>query len=189
MASAPRTTPPPMDQSPPSRSFPAPSLPPTTYYPGEAASPVNPPPRNISPPLQRPSPTLPPTTAPYPNTNLPSPTQYPPPSPHLPHQSPPHYQLQAPSPPAPQPYYSPLPPPPSLSNIHSHVATSQYSAGGPPARPLSTPYFPPQQPDEEAVAAAQKHCRWAISALNYDDVPTAIKELRNALGRLGVHSL
>lgn len=36
-------------------------------------------------------------------------------------------------------------------------------------------------PDEEAVLAAQKHARWAISALNFEDVPTAIKELRAAL--------
>jgi vacuolar protein sorting-associated protein VTA1 len=38
--------------------------------------------------------------------------------------------------------------------------------------------------DEEAVMKAQKHARWAISALNFDDVPTAIKELRSALETL-----
>lgn len=32
---------------------------------------------------------------------------------------------------------------------------------------------------------AQKHAKWAISALNFDDVPTAVKELRNALAMLG----
>lgn len=39
--------------------------------------------------------------------------------------------------------------------------------------------------DEEAIAKAQKHARWAISALNYEDMPTAVKELREALKTLG----
>jgi vacuolar protein sorting-associated protein VTA1 len=34
--------------------------------------------------------------------------------------------------------------------------------------------------------AAQKHAKWAISALNFEDVPTAVKELRIALQALGV---
>jgi vacuolar protein sorting-associated protein VTA1 len=51
---------------------------------------------------------------------------------------------------------------------------------------------PPQQPqvvvDDEAIAKAQKHARWAISALNYEDVETAVKELKNALNTLGVRN-
>lgn len=39
--------------------------------------------------------------------------------------------------------------------------------------------------DDVNVAKAEKHAKWAISALNFDDVPTAIKELRNALETLG----
>lgn len=39
--------------------------------------------------------------------------------------------------------------------------------------------------DEEAILKAQKHARWAISALNFEDVNTAIKELRGALESLG----
>jgi vacuolar protein sorting-associated protein VTA1 len=39
--------------------------------------------------------------------------------------------------------------------------------------------------DEEAIMAAQKHARWAISALNFEDVKTAVKELRSALEVLG----
>ncbi|EER43288.1 conserved hypothetical protein [Histoplasma capsulatum var. duboisii H88] len=39
--------------------------------------------------------------------------------------------------------------------------------------------------DEDSIATAQKHARWAVSALNFDDVPTAIKELKNALSKLG----
>ncbi|KAL9005210.1 MAG: hypothetical protein Q9188_002009 [Gyalolechia gomerana] len=39
--------------------------------------------------------------------------------------------------------------------------------------------------NEEALAKAQKHARWAISALSFEDVNTAIKELRGALESLG----
>ncbi len=39
--------------------------------------------------------------------------------------------------------------------------------------------------DEEAVLNAQKHAKWAISALNFEDVNTAVKELRGALEALG----
>ncbi|RMD39225.1 hypothetical protein DV735_g5903, partial [Chaetothyriales sp. CBS 134920] len=39
--------------------------------------------------------------------------------------------------------------------------------------------------DEDAMARAQKHARWAISALNFEDVPTAIRELKAALEDLG----
>ena len=39
--------------------------------------------------------------------------------------------------------------------------------------------------DEVSVAAAQKHAKFAISALNFEDVHTAVKELREALEVLG----
>jgi len=39
--------------------------------------------------------------------------------------------------------------------------------------------------DDEAVMLAQKHARWAISALNFEDVVTAVKELGLALKSLG----
>lgn len=39
--------------------------------------------------------------------------------------------------------------------------------------------------DDKAVALAQKHARFAISALNFDDAATAVKELREALRTLG----
>jgi vacuolar protein sorting-associated protein VTA1 len=60
------------------------------------------------------------------------------------------------------------------------VAPPQYAAA--PTAPA-----PPADVvvDEEAVMKAQKHARWAISALNFEDVPTAIKELRGALETLG----
>jgi vacuolar protein sorting-associated protein VTA1 len=40
--------------------------------------------------------------------------------------------------------------------------------------------------DEAAMAQAQKHAKWAISALNFEDVNTAVMELRRALQSLGV---
>ena len=39
--------------------------------------------------------------------------------------------------------------------------------------------------DDASISKAEKHAKWAISALNFDDVPTAVKELRNALETLG----
>jgi len=33
----------------------------------------------------------------------------------------------------------------------------------------------------EQMTKAQKYCKWAGSALNYDDVPTAITNLQKAL--------
>ncbi|KAK3335887.1 Vta1 like-domain-containing protein [Cercophora scortea] len=39
--------------------------------------------------------------------------------------------------------------------------------------------------DEAAMVGAQKHAKWAISALNFEDVPTAVRELRKALEMLG----
>lgn len=39
--------------------------------------------------------------------------------------------------------------------------------------------------DDMAMSQAQKHAKWAISALNFEDVPTAVSELRRALEALG----
>ncbi|RKF59735.1 Vacuolar protein sorting-associated protein vts1 [Erysiphe neolycopersici] len=38
--------------------------------------------------------------------------------------------------------------------------------------------------DDMSIAKAQKHARWAISALNFEDIETAIKELKEALKTL-----
>ena len=37
------------------------------------------------------------------------------------------------------------------------------------------------------MVLAQKHAKWAISALAFEDVPTAVKELRIALRALGAN--
>lgn len=39
--------------------------------------------------------------------------------------------------------------------------------------------------DDQSITQAQKHARWAVSALSFDDVNTAIKELKIALRHLG----
>ena len=39
--------------------------------------------------------------------------------------------------------------------------------------------------DDNSISLAQKHARWAVSALTFDDVNTAIKELKNSLRYLG----
>lgn len=38
----------------------------------------------------------------------------------------------------------------------------------------------------EDMTKAQKHARWAVSALDYEDVETAIKQFRLGLQMLGV---
>jgi vacuolar protein sorting-associated protein VTA1 len=39
--------------------------------------------------------------------------------------------------------------------------------------------------NDQSITQAQKHARWAVSALSFDDVNTAIKELKIALRHLG----
>lgn len=65
-----------------------------------------------------------------------------------------------------------------------------------PPLPSRHPTNPPQSysqmaylSDEEAIIKAQKHARWAISALNFEDVNTAVKELKIALDSLGARQL
>lgn len=76
------------------------------------------------------------------------------------------------------PPHNPAPPPPSQNNVqpppfeHPTNAPQSYS---------QTAYLS----DEEAIMKSQKHARWAISALNFEDVSTAVKELKIALDSLG----
>jgi vacuolar protein sorting-associated protein VTA1 len=80
------------------------------------------------------------------------------------------------------------------SAYHSPPATSTFQSAPPPPQPRQQ-YPPPQthghyQPvdvSEEDIAKAQKSAKWAISALDYDDVETAVKQLRQALALLGAH--
>ncbi|PPJ61021.1 hypothetical protein CBER1_02021 [Cercospora berteroae] len=77
----------------------------------------------------------------------------------------------APPPPAALPAFSPLPAavpvPPLRVPAPTTLPTSGYNT------------------DDESIMAAQKHAKWAISALNFEDVDTAVKELRIALNSLG----
>ncbi|KAL4898203.1 DUF605-domain-containing protein [Aspergillus ambiguus] len=92
-------------------------------------------------------------------------------------------QPSVPPSPAPAPAQSPsgsapmMPPParPHVPAAAPHVA---------PAAP-SASQMNPQSIDDQGIALAQKHARWAVSALAFDDVNTAIKELRNSLRYLG----
>lgn len=61
------------------------------------------------------------------------------------------------------------------------ITTSVASSSTPAAQAPTTGF----NIDDDAVIAAQKHAKWAISALNFEDVPTAVRELRAALVRLG----
>ncbi|KAF1969906.1 DUF605-domain-containing protein [Bimuria novae-zelandiae CBS 107.79] len=109
------------------------------------------------------SPPPPPTFQPSPNpyANTPPPQQ--PPQFQQPQQS----QFNNPFAP-PQPQHAPAP--------QQHAQPTQYAQN---QGPFKT--------DEEAQMAAAKHAKWAISALNFEDVNTAVKELRLALQSLGAN--
>ncbi|RDW70839.1 uncharacterized protein DSM5745_08350 [Aspergillus mulundensis] len=66
------------------------------------------------------------------------------------------------------PTYQPLP-----------VASASVAPPAPPTQADS------HNVDDQSISLAQKHARWAVSALTFDDVNTAIKELRNSLKYLG----
>ena len=97
-------------------------------------------------------------------------------------------------PPQPPTFIPPAPPPP-VSHPHTYYAPP--SASPPslptrlptPPRPQRAPAPPPPPPPEveltpQVIAKAQKHCRFAISALDYEDGEQARKELRAALAAL-----
>ncbi|KAJ5207396.1 Protein of unknown function DUF605 [Penicillium cf. griseofulvum] len=74
---------------------------------------------------------------------------------------------------------APIQPPAAPTFVPSPLAHA-------PVQPA--PYVPSQPShniDDSSVQLAQKHARWAVSALTFDDVDTAIKELRNSLKYLG----
>ncbi|KAI0715342.1 Vta1 like-domain-containing protein [Earliella scabrosa] len=93
---------------------------------------------------------------------------------------------QAPPPPAPFTHPSrPSPPTAASPNTpypHAH-AHSGPSTGTSTA--MSTVTVTPAELTPQVIARAQKHCRFAISALDYEDPEQAVKELRAALQLLG----
>ncbi|KAG6100629.1 hypothetical protein E4U30_004297 [Claviceps sp. LM220 group G6] len=64
------------------------------------------------------------------------------------------------------------------SVVGSPFPTARAAVPGPPAAVAPTP-------NPKDIEQAQKYARWAISALNFEDVPTAVQELRRALSLLG----
>ena len=54
----------------------------------------------------------------------------------------------------------------------------------PPSRAAVPPAEPSYKADDEAIRQATKHARWAISALTFEDVKTAVKELQAAMNSL-----
>jgi vacuolar protein sorting-associated protein VTA1 len=119
------------------------------------------------------------------------PTQHPhftpQPTPQLTPQLPPQFTSFAPPPQPPQPVNPSVPPSWTAPSVHVPPAV---------ASPIHapTPIAPPiprlggvtrAVADQKSIGQAQKHAKFAISALNFDDVPTAIQELRNALSTLG----
>lgn len=113
----------------------------------------------------------------YQNPASPQPTTQPPP------QNPYQYAQQ------------PQQPPPAFQQHHYAASTRQYSSPSqqnPYAQPTAPPPPPPalQGPlrnDEDSIMEATKHAKWAISALNFEDAATAVKELRIALRALGAN--
>ncbi|KAI1102475.1 DUF605-domain-containing protein [Jackrogersella minutella] len=126
--------------------------------------------------------------------SIPSPSSHdpamPPPAPFAPPQdfyrtstpaviSRPPQQIRHPAPTASQTYYS-QPSQPAVPQAPAPtpvVPVQQYGGGGGPNS---------YNTDDMAIVQAQKHAKWAISALNFEDVPTAVKELQAALATLGV---
>lgn len=81
---------------------------------------------------------------------------------------------------------APPPASPPPSSYYTNTAPAAYPASRPATTPAYTPAPPPStNVDEASIAAAQKHAKWAISALNFEDVNTAVRELRKALEILG----
>lgn len=97
---------------------------------------------------------------------------------------PPTLPGEQPSTTAPQDFYPRSPPYASHTTDQPtfQSGSTQHTAATIPSAPQSRGQL---NTDDEAIAKAQKHARWAISALNFEDAETAVKELRAALQTLG----
>ncbi|KAF9959025.1 hypothetical protein BGZ70_008988 [Mortierella alpina] len=84
--------------------------------------------------------------------------------------------------PTPSPYTQPSFNPPSAPY---HQPPHQPHQPPPPPPAAETPYTPVAMVLDPAVnSQVVKHCKWTVSALTYDDVPTAIDNLEKALALL-----
>lgn len=101
------------------------------------------------------------------------------------YQSPPGVNPYA-TPPPQAPQQPPMfPPAPSHSHQYQPQQPPRQNPYAQPSAPLPASSQGPFRDDERSIAEAQKHAKWAISALNFDDAATAVKELRIALQALG----
>lgn len=76
-------------------------------------------------------------------------------------------------------------PPPAASPSSAARAPVARTPAPAPAPAPAAPSQPSHGVDDHSISLAQKHARWAVSALTFDDVDTAVKELRNSLRYLG----
>lgn len=124
-------------------------------------------------------------------------------TPFLPPQQPPPPSQPASGSPPPSSYYqqpsAPQPPiqPPTRQGPTVPTFTAPSSHTVPAAQTPPQPLPPVEQfsggpptnaaynADDMSIMQAQKHAKWAISALNFEDVPTAVRELKGALAVLG----
>lgn len=159
----------PMTSSLPTSPGPPAALDPASFYQNDASSlpAVQPPPQN---PYQSP-----------PQSGY---SAAPPQAPQNPLQPPP-FQQSAP-PPQQHQYNAPSPqPPPQQQQFNTAPRQNPYAQPSAPA-PQQTSQGPFKN-DEDAIIEATKHAKWAISALNFEDADTAVKELRIALRALGAN--
>ncbi|PHH66214.1 hypothetical protein CDD81_7807 [Ophiocordyceps australis] len=98
------------------------------------------------------------------------------PSPHIPTKLPPEFQLSEEAP-------SDIALPPVAPVAQTPPPQQVIRPPPPPVAPAAPPA--PEAVNLRDIGQAQKHAKWAISALNFEDVPTAVNELRNALAALG----
>jgi vacuolar protein sorting-associated protein VTA1 len=83
------------------------------------------------------------------------------------------------------------PPPPNFAYNQQAASGQQFTPA--PIPSYTVPTYAQEVPnqitqynrDDQAILDAQKHAKWAVSALNFEDVETAVKELRIALQALG----
>lgn len=83
---------------------------------------------------------------------------------------------------SPADFYNPQPPATAPAPMPMAPPTIPASAPLPPVQAVPPGSY---RTDDDSIMLASKHAKWAISALNFEDVNTAVKELRLALQSLG----
>ncbi|KAG9568992.1 DUF605-domain-containing protein, partial [Aureobasidium melanogenum] len=89
------------------------------------------------------------------------------------------------APASPSQYYTQPTQPPVSIPMHSPAVVPPPAAAPVPLPPVQPVAPGTYRTDDDSITLAQKHAKWAMSALNFEDVDTAVKELRLALQTLG----